>query len=77
MKLSKTQEHALELIAKHGELSRFSGGYWNFKDCENPKVNYVGTLTIQSLIRKGIVKPSEYKNSHAGTFPVSVRLISA
>lgn len=83
--LSKTQREAvaLALTEGKGKLHRWPGGYWCSDTLESGNVGriysgapveYVGTSTINSLIKRGVVVVTEWKDGKKGKFPIVVAL---
>lgn len=85
MTLSKTQREAVALAVTggNGKLHRWPGGYWCSDTIESGNVGriysgapveYVGTSTINSLIKHGVVVVTEWKYGKKGRFPITVAL---
>jgi hypothetical protein len=84
--LSHEMNDCLNFIEKHGEIIRYSGGFWAEVNAEMlplhnggkltgyyPK-KYFGTNTIEALVKRNLIFPTEYKNSKYGKYPVKYKL---
>lgn len=75
MQLSKEMQKCIDIIRINGIIRRFEGGFWaNENESLKPllnggvnigsyPINHVGTNTIKSLYKRGIIKPIEFKKS--------------
>jgi hypothetical protein len=63
MKLSDEMQKCLEMAKKHNGLIRKSGGYWTggeIKMVKDVPEWYFGTLTVKSLVKRGLLKETKF-----------------
>jgi hypothetical protein len=58
--------------AKDGNFYRVAGGYWYFDKYRNSQ--YVGTTTVEAIVKRGIATYTEWKQGRFRTFPVKATL---
>jgi hypothetical protein len=80
--ISATMRMAVLVTRERGKLVRFPGGYWSYEGCPwdgaTPQT-YFGTTTIQGLVRRGVLRYSQWrrKSRQHGEFPVEAVLDEA
>ena len=62
-----------------GKLVRYVGGYWApenspLRSHDGHPVDYVGTSTIEALVKRGELTYSDWKEGRGGKFPIAVVL---
>ena len=69
----------MDKAAEHGgKLERMPGGFWIYRGA---KLNggvpewYVGTSTVQALVKRGAMEYSEHKESRGGRFPIAAQIV--
>lgn len=71
---------ALGMAHEHGgKLVRYIGGFWSYEKAPrghdgNP-IDHVGTSTVESLVKRGRLRYSEWKQGAHFKFPVVAELI--
>lgn len=81
-KISATMAIALGLAHEHrGYLVRYVGGFWSWegapRDHNGHPIDYVGTSTIESLVKRGELQYTEWKEGRGGKFPIIATLKTA
>ena len=75
--ISATMAAALALAMEHGgKLSRHSGGYWSYAGWRHGNGEYFGTTTIESLVARGRLRYSQWRDGRSGQFPVEVEVVA-
>lgn len=76
--ISATMATALAMAHQHGRIVRYVGGYWAPdkapRDHRGNPVDNVGTSTIESLVLRGRLIYSEWKEGRNGRFPIAAIL---
>jgi len=67
------QQTIAYIQANGNEIYRHPGGFWAKKNWNLPE-KYYGTMTIQSLVSRGILKYTEWKENKRGQFPVKAEM---
>ena len=70
--MKRVLDHAIE---NGGVLVRYPGGYWTHRNCEwagTAPAWYVGTTTIEALVKRGRLTYSKWQPSRRGEFPIEV-----
>lgn len=84
-KLTPEQKRALAFIKKHGELIRYQGGLFSYKDVHMLKrsgywlelsypAEYVDTQTMEALERRGYVEVAETAQGWGREYAVKYKL---
>ena len=69
MNLSPTMMQVTEQMELHGELIRYPGGFWSWRDVEIKReipVWYCDVKTLRALGKRGIVNLDETNSWHIG-----------
>jgi len=87
--LSAEMQRVLAMLSEYGCLVRYKGGFWHKENAEMEPLSgggrspdggqyppgYCGTLTIQALLKRDLIKVDESKPINMfRTFPVKVSL---
>ena len=74
--LTPTMQAAVDMAREHGgALHRHPGGFWAGPEWKLHGAPYVGTPTVEALVRRGVARHSEWKDGRMGRFPVKMELI--
>lgn len=74
--LSETMHKAIACAREHGgELVRYLGGRWTWRDDPSSPWSSFGTPTINALVARGVAEFSEWKEGRSGRFPITMRLV--
>lgn len=77
-KITATMAAALAMAHEHGgKLVRHAGGYWTWEGCPRDCgrfLDWVGTPTVEGLVKRGRLEYSEFRDGSHGRFPVAAIL---
>lgn len=80
-KLTAEMKKCLDALKEHGKLVRYRGGFWSTVNAELDPIEkwpkwYIGTKTIDALIRRNLIAGTGQKESGYGPFFVEVQLLN-
>lgn len=78
--ISATMAAALAFAHEHGgELVRHAGGFWTCRNVQwhsrgCPKDDWFGASTVNSLVKRGRMEFTEWKEGRGFKFPIAARI---
>lgn len=82
--MTATQAIALaEIIERGGAIVRQAGGFWTMPGAVKTAIIgvpfdwWLGTRTVDGLVRRGALRYTQWKDGRGGRFPIEARVIDS